>query len=47
MRLSEWMHFDLKDSTVFLLDTKNGESRTVPLSPKARDLILSQERHFS
>ncbi|HAU91811.1 MAG TPA: site-specific integrase [Alteromonas sp.] len=43
----EWMHFDLKDSTVFLPDTKNGESRTVPLSPKARDLILSQERRFS
>ena len=30
-----WEHVDLKAQTAYLLDTKNGESRTVPLSSRA------------
>ena len=30
-----WQHIDLKKQTIFLPDTKNGDSRTVPLSSRA------------
>ncbi|BDX04629.1 tyrosine-type recombinase/integrase [Planctobacterium marinum] len=39
-----WENFNEVNSTIHLLDTKNGESRTVPLSPKATQVILSQPR---
>lgn len=39
-----WEHFNPNDSTVFLEDTKNGDSRTVPLSTKAKQIILSQPK---
>jgi len=34
-----WEHIDLEDGTIFLPDTKNGEPRTVPLSPYAMELL--------
>lgn len=43
----EWEYFDFSNATVFLADTKNNESRTVPLSPKAVEIIKSQPRHLS
>lgn len=39
-----WENFDANNSTIFLEDTKNGESRTVPLSSKAKQIILEQPR---
>jgi integrase len=42
-----WENFNESDSTVYLPDTKNGDSRTVPLSHKARKIVLAQERHLS
>lgn len=39
-----WENFNKRNSTVLLVDTKNGESRAVPLSPKAKQIILSQPR---
>ena len=44
MRRSEllgltWNNIDLKNKTVFLPDTKNGNNRTVPLSSKAAAII--------
>jgi len=49
MRLSEitsqqWSNINLEARTSFLPDTKNGESRTVPLSSKAVDLIRLMPR---
>jgi len=37
--LLTWEHIDLDYGTVFLPDTKNGEPRTVPLSPYAMQLL--------
>lgn len=42
-----WENFDEVDSTIFLVDTKNGESRTVPLSSRAKKIILAQPRKTS
>lgn len=35
----DWQHVDLAKRTAHLVDTKNGTSRTVPLSPKAINLL--------
>jgi len=35
----QWEYIDLDDGTAFLPDTKNGEPRTVPLSPYAIQLL--------
>ena len=42
-----WEGFNAKDSTLFLKDTKNGESRVVPLSLKAKSIILKQPRRLN
>jgi integrase len=44
MRLSEiagmdWLHVDLAQGTVFIEETKNGDSRSVPMFPSARTLV--------
>ncbi len=49
MRLGEigrcsWDDVNLGEATLFLADTKNGESRTVPLYPSAVRLLASLER---
>ncbi len=49
MRLSElvnlvWNNIDLRARTVYLPDTKNGESRTVPLSSRAVQLLENEKR---
>jgi integrase len=40
----KWIHIDLNSGLMFLPETKNGESRTVPLSTTARDLLRSLPR---
>lgn len=40
----KWEHFNRFDSTVYIGDTKNGDSRTVPLSPRALEIVLKQEK---
>ena len=35
----EWRHVDLESRTAFLPETKNGDSRTVPLSEKALNIL--------
>ncbi len=42
-----WEHVDLENRTAFLLDTKNGESRTVPLSTAAVHVLARLPRHIS
>lgn len=42
-----WEHVDLKNRTAFLPDTKNGESRTVPLSTAAVQVLAELPRHIS
>ncbi len=42
-----WEHVDLQGRTAFLSDTKNGESRTVPLSKVAVQVLNELPRHFS
>jgi integrase len=42
-----WEHIDLKGRTAFLPDTKNGESRTVPLSTLAVHVLAGLTRHIS
>jgi len=37
----QWQNVDLYKNTVFLPMTKNGLSRTVPLTPKAYDILVS------
>lgn len=39
----QWQHVDLEKRTVHLLDTKNGTSRTVPLSSQAVNFLKAQE----
>lgn len=39
-----WEHIDLKKRVAHLPDTKNGNSRDVPLSPKATDLLKGLPR---
>ncbi len=52
MRLGEivslrWQHVNIKRRTAFLPDTKNGESRMVPLSGVAIDLLKSLPRSIN
>lgn len=42
-----WEHIDLEARTAFLPDTKNGESRTVPLSTTAVQVLTELPRHIS
>lgn len=42
-----WEHVDLQNRTAFLSDTKNGESRTVPLSTAAVQVLTELPRHIS
>ena len=42
-----WEHDDLQNRTAFLSDTKNGESRTVPLSTAAVQVLAALPRHIS
>lgn len=42
-----WEHIDLQNRTAFLSDTKNGESRTVPLSTVAVQVLVELPRHIS
>jgi integrase len=43
----KWEHIDLIGRTAFLPDTKNGESRTVPLSTAAVQVLVELPRHIS
>jgi len=42
-----WEHIDLQGRTAFLPDTKNGDSRTVPLSSAAVQVLTELPRHIS
>lgn len=42
-----WKHINLKKRTAFLPDTKNGESRGVPLSTTATDILRSLPRSIN
>lgn len=42
-----WEHVDLQNRTAFVSDTKNGESRTVPLSTAAVQVFVELPRHIS
>ena len=42
-----WEYIDLEARTAFLPDTKNGESRTVPLSTAAVQVLKALPRHIS
>jgi integrase len=42
-----WEHIDLQGRTAFLPDTKNGDSRTVPLSSIAVQVFAELPRHIS
>jgi integrase len=42
-----WEHIDLQNRTAFLPDTKNGHSRTVPLSTAAIQVMAELPRHIS
>lgn len=42
-----WEHIDLQGRTAFLSETKNGESRTVPLSTAAVQVLAALPRHIS
>ena len=42
-----WEHVDLNGRTAFLPDTKNGDSRTVPLSSAAVQVLAGLPRHIS
>ena len=42
-----WEHIDLQGRTAFLPDTKNGDSRTVPLSSTAVQVLAELPRHIS
>jgi integrase len=43
----KWEHIDLQGKTAFLPDTKNGESRIVPLSSAALQVLIHLPRHNS
>jgi integrase len=43
----KWEHIDLQGRTAFLPNTKNGDSRTVPLSSIAVQVLAELPRHFS
>ena len=42
-----WEHVDLQNRTAFLPDTKNGDSRMVPLSSAAAQVLAVLPRHIS
>ena len=42
-----WQHIDLQGKTAFLPDTKNGDSRTVPLSSVAVQVLTELPKHIS
>jgi len=42
-----WEHINLMGRTAFLPDTKNGDSRTVPLSSAAVEVLATLPRHIS
>lgn len=42
-----WEYIDLQARTAFLPDTKNGESRTVPLSSAAAQVLSELSKHIS
>ena len=42
-----WEHIDLQSRTAFLPDTKNGDSRTVPLSSVAVQVLAELPQHIS
>ena len=42
-----WENINLKKSTAFLLDTKNGEDREIPLSNTAIHILLAQPRNLN
>lgn len=42
-----WENVNLRECTAHLPDTKNGSSRTVPLSPNALKVLKSSPRHLS
>ena len=42
-----WVHIDLQGRTAFLPDTKNGDSRTVPLSSVAVQVLAELPRHIN
>jgi integrase len=42
-----WEQIDLQDRTAFLSNTKNGDSRTVPLSSVALQVLAELPRHIS
>ena len=42
-----WEHVDLQNRTAFLPDTKNGDSRMVPLSTAAVQVLVGLPRHIS
>ncbi|MFM7008247.1 MAG: site-specific integrase, partial [Betaproteobacteria bacterium] len=42
-----WENVDLQNRTAFLSDTKNGESRLVPLSTVAMQVLSDMPRHIS
>jgi len=43
----KWDNIDFHRKTAYLENTKNGESRSVPLSPKALEILNSMSRHIS
>jgi len=43
----DWADVDLKNKTAFLAVTKNSDSRTIPLSPKALEILNSFPRNIS
>lgn len=43
----QWKHVDLKRRTAHLPTTKNGEARTVPLSPRAVEILQALPRSVS
>jgi integrase len=42
-----WEHIDLQARSAFLPDTKNGETRTVPLSTAAVQVLVEMPKHIS
>jgi len=44
LRKLEWQHVDLKNCTATAFDTKNGDDRVIPLSPRARAVLKALPR---
>lgn len=42
-----WTNVDLKGSSLYLGETKNFEERTIPLSPRAKEILQSLPRNIS